>query len=129
MRDSGLVGAQSWKELELGKGGARKGQESKSSSRKARWWQSHRWPVAVTFAESRCKSWGSGAAALQATLAEIGGRRAGGRERGKRTNQPQTEDQQGEWSSLSARGSGAEIKVLRVQRQGKRGAGGWKEVQ
>lgn len=67
---SGLVGAQGWKETN------RKGAgtwQRRGNSRKARWWQSHRRPVVVTFAESRCKSWGSGEAALQAPLAEMGG--------------------------------------------------------
>lgn len=73
---SGLVGAQGWKETN------RKGAgtwQRRGNSRKARWWQSHRRPVVVTFAESRCKSWGSGEAALQAPLAEMGGRPGGQR--------------------------------------------------
>lgn len=129
-----MVGAQGWKETNRKGAGTRQKtgkRRTESNSKKARWLQNHRQPGVVTFAEGKCKSWGGGEAALQATLAETGGWWLGvGQERGKRTNQPQTEDQQGEWSSsLSARGSGAEIKVLRVQRQGKRGAWGWKEVQ
>lgn len=51
---------QTGRELELGKGEAREGQESKSIGRKARWWQSHGRPRAVMLTEDRCTGLGWG---------------------------------------------------------------------